>query len=337
MSNEIIYKKTFLLRNSILTILFLFILISIPVSLSAESRLFLLRGQTLYILDGVNGEMLDKRNFSARELPDILLGTPGGKYVFVVDSASGIGEAVDFEDAGQAKALDLSEFAPIAGMAFSPMGDRFYVWNARSGDVRSYGHRAGQLTGGEDLALPDSGSPDSSGIALNSRGTRIYRSVPGALAYYLSADLSLLKTVELDGGSRNWLMAPGGRRLWGTGGAGWTVVDEARGVPVADFPAEEALPPVFDAAGRTAWALAESGTLLLEFDVRRTREVKRERLPEPVVGPTPGAEGGVWLAGEDRLYRFDDELVNIAPLPGSGKVKALMTVELKPGQGFACF
>ncbi|MDT8296738.1 MAG: hypothetical protein RQ801_00450, partial [Spirochaetaceae bacterium] len=116
MSNEIIYKKTFLLRNSILTILFLFILISIPVSLSAESRLFLLRGQTLYILDGVNGEMLDKRNFSARELPDILLGTPGGKYVFVVDSASGIGEAVDFEDAGQAKALDLSEFAPIAGM-----------------------------------------------------------------------------------------------------------------------------------------------------------------------------------------------------------------------------
>ncbi len=309
-------------------------------SAGAESRLFLLRADVFHVLDSADGTELHQQDLtvSGREGHNLLFGTPGGKYVFVLNSSTGLGLAVDFENPSLTKPIDLSAAAPLSEAVFSPMGDNLYALNRLSGRVFSFSHKAGELELAESFALPGS-SESGSRLALNSRGTRFYRSGPGGLIYYLASDRSELKRIAEVSAELDWTMAPGGRFLWGSGDTGWTIVDESRSRIAESISAESAEPPVFDISGRTAWALAGGGTILVKFDVRRNRETGRIRLPDSFFGPAPSEDGFIWLAGSGGLYRVGDNnsVQWSADLPGSGKIDGFTAVALKPGQGFACF
>jgi hypothetical protein len=309
-------------------------------SAGAESRLFLLRADVLHVLDSVEGTELYQQNLrvSGGEGHNLLFGTPGGKYVFVLNSSTGLGLAVDFENPSSTKPVDLSAAAPLSEAVFSPMGNVLYALNKLSGRVFSFSHKAGVLEPAESFILPGS-SETGRGFALNSRGTRFYRSGPGGLIYYLASDRTELKRIADVSAELDWTMAPGGRFLWGSGDTGWTIIDESRSRVAERIPGKSAEPPVFDTKGRNAWALAEGGIMLVEFDVRRNRETGRIRLPDLFFGPAPSEDGSLWLAGSGGLYRVSDNgsVQWSAELPGSGHIDGFTSVALKPGQGFACF
>lgn len=305
---------------------------------SAENRLFLLRGEVLHILDAADGREVGTRNALGN---DLLLGTPGGKYVFVVNSATGLGQAVDFEDPNRAKDVDFSSEAPIAGLVFSPMGDTLYVVRANSNGITAFAHRTGEVSVPQPFNLPTSSAEGRLGLpVLNSRGTRLYRGGDDDLEYFLTSDRSRLKHVPATGGIRNWVMASGGRYLWGSGDKGWTIVDEARARVVKTIEIDGAELPHFSADGRSAWALALDGQVLVKLDVRRHRETGRFNLPEGAMGPASDGLGGVWVAAPKGLYRVEAKK-NTAELagqlPGEGAIAAFESVRLKQGQGFACF
>lgn len=316
------------------------LMLSMSAMLGAETRLFLLRGNTLHIFNGSDGSELDRQRLETQMNAsyDMLVGTPGGKYIFVIDSASGQGLALDFEDSSVRKTVDLSSAAPLSAAVFSPMGDVLYIVQQSSGQVISYTHRAGEL-GAEETFLSSDVSSNRSLPALNSRGTRFYISGEEGLLYYLVSDRSVIRVIRNISEGLDWTMAPGGRFLWGSGEEGWVVVDEQRGRVAARLPSGSSESPVFSSNGRTGWALTESGTVLVELDSRRNRILRREALNEALTGPATGSADEIWLAGEDALYlsRGGEAVQTSGSIAGSGEIKAFVSVTLRPGEGFACF
>ncbi len=306
----------------------------------AESRLFLLRGEFLHILNAVDGREIGQRN--ARN-SNFLLGTPGGKYVFVLNSSTGRGYAVDYENPDQMKEVDLSLNYPFSGLVFSPMGDVLYAVGSTSNRITSFSHKAGEIS--DPVSFNLSGVSvderyDEVVPAVSSRGTRLYRGGMGNLEFFLTSDGSLLKNVPKTSGILFWSLAPGGRYLWGTDSRGWTIVDESKARIVKSISIKKAEIPRFSADGRSAWALAQDGRNLVKLDVRRHRVSNQYSLPERGRGAVPDGSGGVWLATAENLYRLESNSDRVAlsgKLPGEGSVVAFEAVELKSGQGFACF
>ena len=324
-----IHSKLYALcrRQSLLIAILILLL---PLSAVANEKLFLLQGSQLYSLDPLSGSLLENREVGDANL---IQPTPGGKYIFVINTETGLGEAIDFENLAEAKPLDFSIHAPLQGLSFSPMGHEIYIQSNQG--IHTWNHKAGVVSPGETLPYPSiQGKP-----AFNSRGTRIYLPRQRALEYGLLSNGSILRTITIPKGIENWVTAPGGRFLWGSGPGGLVIVDERRNRVVENFPWKDVSPPIFDGAEHYAWILADSGKALQRLNIRRPQPQIVQEFPFSVQGPAP-VEGtqGVWVAtNQNLLFIANESEEKRLPLPEESPVKALLTLQLKPNQGFACF
>ncbi|MFW6293536.1 MAG: hypothetical protein ACOC7V_14615, partial [Spirochaetota bacterium] len=263
--------------------------------------------------------------------------TPGGRYVFFHFREADAAVVVDAETHEVVRALRLPEGSER--IQFSSMGDSLYV--ETSSDRFVLAHRRGEITGGPSAAVELA----SGRIAFNRRATRVYGERDGALVYALARDGSPVASVGLRGGPYDWQVSPNFRYLLGTSRSGeaMVLVDEAR-ARVVGYLSERFVPGSarFDEASREVHFLTDDGRELAAADVRRFRVSSRLEL---------GAEfARIWRDDGGRLHGLsaddgalildvtgDPRRVAIdSLLRGSGDLTAAF-VELKPGQGFACF
>ena len=301
-------------------------------TVQARQNLFLIRGDEVLVIESDTGRELDSRPALGA---DTIVGTPGGKFVFMMDFESGLGFAVDFEDINRTLDIDLSGHAPLESLTFSPDGGLLHVIPESGGPSAVYAHAGGVLKPSSRRTPDGAGAP-----AFNSRGTRIYRQAENELVYFLASDLSEIRRVSVSPELRNWRMAPGGRNLWGVSDDGWHIVDEARGRVTAFLESEQPGAPEFSGDGRRVWGLGDGGRMIVEADARRMKT-----LNEIDIGfrADKGAlsDTRFWLTAGRNLYYMPIDS-SAAPIPlvtlsGSGPLLDIAVVEIKPGRGFACF
>ena len=325
-----------MMNRNVYKTLFIVLIAAANFALGAQELLFIRRDAVVEVISPFEG-----KETARIEEPqtNLLLPTPGGKYVFFINRQSGRARAVDFENPGQSKDLDLSSHAPLGIAAFSPTGKYFYAAEENSRELTVYEHRAGVLENPQSLSLGEVNTHDTS-LIFNARGTRFYRIEGNALVYRLSKDASEIRRIDRLGGSRGWQAAPGGRYLWGYDDSGWIVVDESRGKIDERIKAGGTGSVHFDARGRRAYALSDEGHSLVTLDTRRGRIIESLALQNQALDISVSDEGDIWLLTENSLLlkrAEDDEFRLLWSFDDAATDWEMHYVKLRSNEGFACF
>ncbi len=306
-----------------------------------ESWIYALSGSEVVAIDPATGAVA-ARTPLGRADADGIYPTPGGKAVFITHAGAPIFTVLDGETHKVQHTITVEAGIP-SGIWFAPDGDPAYVSIRGSSTVVINEHRAGRLVAKQRV---DIGGPDPS-VAFNRRGTRIYRSDPGGLGFFLESSRNRIATVET-AAATHWSFAPDFRFLWGVRDGGFVVVDEQSRKQVADrlLPVL-ACAPAFTENGQSVWFLARDGGTAYKVSTRSFAVVKRAELPgrgeaivvvenEPwVYGPQAGV---IWRLdpGEGTVRAAIQLPAGPGPaVPRSGREIALAV--LRPNEGFACF
>lgn len=309
-------------------------------TLGAEERIFLLRNSILHVISPIDGREITQ--IEAAE-SDRVLPTPGGKYIFLVNSESGNVSAVDFEDPSKTKRIDLSDLAPLALLAFSPTGDYFYAARLDTSTVNIYNHKAGVINKSGSFELPKKISNQASQLTFNIRGTRFYQTEDSnQLIYRLSKDAAEIRRVKNIPGAGNWQMAPNGRYLWTNTPSGWIVVDEARGKVINTIKGSGVSSLHFDSKGRKAYALSDQGATITILNTRRNNKVEviRPNLEKRILDLALTESGDLWLMTKNTVLRMRSDEIEpelMMEFADESDSAELHYVRLKTGEGFACF
>ena len=140
-----------------------------------------------------------------------------------------------------------------------------------------------------------------------------------------------------------WAFAPDFRFLWGTGleGDAVVIVDESRAriVYVLRTSVKPHV-PFFSPDGRHAFFFAKTGTSVIVVETRTRKISESIGLPETVESIAVDETGVLWIIGTetDSVYALDFPSGKVLRRIGlSGPAQAVKLIELKTGEGFACF
>lgn len=272
------------------------------------------------------------------EVPTGIFPAPSGKYLFVTFKNSAIVSVIDTETMREEATLRI-DTGPPGSIVFSPLGERTYITHPGSNEISLFSRKKLELSLQERFQAGDSGTP----IVLNRRGTRLYRNYRGGLAIIYGKTKEIIEEIKHPYGPAIWAFAPDFRFLWGTGleGDAVVIVDESR-ARIVDVLRTSVKPhvPVFSPDGRHAFFLEKTGTSVIVVETRTRKISESTSLPETVESIAVDETGVLWIIGTetDSVYALDFPSGKVLWRIGlSGPAQAVKFIELKTGEGFACF
>jgi DNA-binding beta-propeller fold protein YncE len=261
--------------------------------------------------------------------------TPGGKFVFVGHAGASELSVIDAETREQHGTVNPGVVAD--GIVFAPTGEKAYIAAAGASRVLVYDHKRSVLTprGAYDLGGP--GAP----LLLNRRGTRLYRSGDSSLGLYLETTGETIKNVKVPNGPAAWAFTPDFRQLWGVplAGGALAVVDERNAQIARTLPGPFAASrPVFGRDGARVYLLPASRDRIAVVNTRSFKDESPLPSPARIDALVPGDGDSLWTLSGTQMRRWDlatGRVTQTVTLPRPAS--ALTVVELRPGEGFACF
>jgi DNA-binding beta-propeller fold protein YncE len=317
----------------------------------AQEWIYVARGEQYVVVDPADGAIVASERLATASFeppggqsPDIVP-TPGGRYVFFFYPDADAAVVVDAESHEVVWSVELP--AGSERLDFSSMGDALFVQTA--GGRMVLPHRRGEVVG------PPEGAPelDDGAVAFNRRATRIYGQRGNRLVYLLARNGDSVAEV-LVGGEHDWRISPSFRYLLGTArdGSGIVLVDEQRARVVGTV--DEPLTPRsvgFTQSSRELYFLSSDGRTIVVAETRRFRVTERIRIDWSLATLWKSGSGYHGLTADGSALVLDAigsgtvvdirEALNAASAgsatdAGEAEVVGAL-VELKPGQGFACF
>lgn len=308
-------------------------------AVSAQSWLYAAGGSRYAVVDPSSGAIVHEGILSADGFTPAddarveIVPTPGGRFVFFFVGGADAAIVVDAETHLPVRTITLP--AGVDSLQFSSMGDAVYL---RSGEeLVSIGHRRGTIEG----SAQDAPSLAAGLVAFNRRATRIYGQRGDRLVYALARNGDQVADVRVGRTLHDWQVSPNFRYLLGSrqDGSGLTLVDEQRARVIGEI-REDVVPGSagFDSGSRSFHALTGDGREIIVADVRRARVQDRIPLQRPAADLFLNADGDFFVLHQDGTIglRAGAQLQTVS-IGTIGEVRDLAMVELKPGQGFACF
>ena len=310
----------------------------------------------LYIQDSVGGSVhivnRDSSEYAGMYSPEndisFLLPTPGGVSVYAL--AAGNTLEVFSAETGQAEAQFANGWMDIAGFAFTPTGERFFVLDRGAESLFVYRHQR--------LTLEQSGSVDfpvgqSGDIAFNGRGTRYFAlGDEGEGSLLISGDGlngRILSRLELDFEAEHLVLSENDRFAWVAGPEQLAVIDLRKNTIIRNI--RGGFNPktlVLEARGKRALVLSSGGTELLVFNNQNGKKLLSTEIPSGYSRLLVDEKDIPWLIPDSTNEPFlrvtfmgnrsiNAEAVDIRGLPAGLNITQAIMASVKRSGNFACF
>lgn len=275
--------------------------------------------------------------------------TPGGVSVYVPGADS---LEVFSAETGQAEASFADDWVDIAGLSFSPTGERLFVLDRGSDSLIIYRHERLTLDRVGMVPMAIGGSGD---LVFNGRGTLYYTlgQEKGAEGSVLingdGLNGRVLNSIGLGFEAERLVLSANDRFAWVVGDANFAVVDLRRNRIVrkgrGSFNPESL---VLEARGRRAVILDRNGDELQLFNSQNGKKISSLSIPAGYDSLLLDEDDNPWLVPDSTARpflqlsftsagKFEAEMVKIAGLPSGLVVEQAVLSSIKRGGNFACF
>ena len=264
-----------------------------------------------------------------------LHGTPGGKYVFVTFGNSKDVAVVDVETHEEV-AIVAFDFEP-SHIKFSPMGEKAYITNRYTNEIRVYDHRKAQFTYSSSISKGRVGAP----VMLNRRGTRLYRSSDDGLMFIYLKTGEVIEEVQIAGFPNTFSIAPDFRTIWAVSEreGELIIVDESRGRVSRRISLDAAHPAdLGTAVFSSSRGVVPTDGKLVVLNTKNYRVQENLDLQEISQRFVISQDGRIWSlfgTGVETLW-MDGETEGALTELGAATMD-LAYVVVRSGEGFACF
>lgn len=275
--------------------------------------------------------------------------TPGGVSVYVPGADS---LEVFSAETGQAEASFADDWVDIAGLSFSPTGERLFVLDRGSDSLIIYRHERLTLERVGMVSLAIGGSGD---LVFNGRGTLYYTLGQGKGAgdsVLINGDGlngRVLNSIGLGFEAKRLVLSANDRFAWVVGDANFAVVDLRRNRIVRK--GRGSFNPaslVLEARGRRAVILDRNGGEIQLFNSQNGKKISSLSIPAGYDSLLLDEDDNPWLVPDSTARpflqlsftsagEFEAEMVNIAGLPVGLAVEQAVLSSVKRGGNFACF
>jgi len=337
-------------KNVYVSILILLFFAGTGVLGALDYGLYVQAGNVVYVVDRDSNEHVGsyalQKTGSASVTP-----TPGGISVYVPASDS---LEVFAAETGQAEAQFADDWVNIAGVSFTPTGERLFILDRGTDSLLVYRHSRLTLERQGAVPFPVGESGD---LVFNGRGTRYFTlgraegSEGSALINGDGLNGRIISSIDLGFTAETLTISANDRFAWAAGNTDAAVVDLRKNKIVRKLQGSfnpESL--VLEAQGRRALILNEEGSEIQLFNSQNGQSLATAPVPSGYVSLLLDEYDTPWLVpastadpflrltiASNSNTRIETEEVSIAGLPAGLAVEQVVFASVKSGGNFACF